>query len=225
MGLAHDYPPSLSQKLINAMREEERLSIRDGIERLSLWCGDDLKPIASTWHDNRILHTNLTRDTIVNACGGKSAKVVHTHMQHTAHPSKMDFDALNRLQIANVEGMCVIGLDGIGCYDLEKQKEIMFRSWTSAELTEDMHKLGGKVWHGKHVYCDGDKEILCEIDGGDGSPPEQMGIFKHIVLRGGTIYRKNDADLAMQTHFADEHVRCSAIDGKDTIFCEVIPHD
>jgi len=215
----------LSKKVFHSLLNEEILSIQKDQERFSLVCKNKVISIPSKWK-NGLLHVDLTKNDIRKHCGNNKVSLTHTHILHTAKPSEQDFESLKHRLGKNVNEFCVAGVDGVGCYDINKQTEKIFKHWNKSDFDKKMRSIGGNVWYGKHVYCDGHQNLLCELDRGKDKIPIQMGIFSNIVLRNGTqIFQKNDADIALNTHLKNEIVRCVAVNGNETIFCEVIEND
>lgn len=209
----------ISTKAIKELKKEEILSIKEDRERLSLICKDKVIKLPSNW-DGNLLSSNLDEKTVKTKCGKKNtAKIFHTHAIYTAKPSEQDFEGFSK-NFPSIKETCIAGVDGVGCYNINNKSETFFYPWKKKELSKDISNIGGKIWEGKHVYCDGKSNVLCEIY--VGNKVNQMGIFSKVVMRGGTqIFNREDSDIALNTHLKNEFVQCTAIHGNETLFCEV----
>lgn len=206
--------PLLSDNIRRSVRKLEIDSIKGDREIAFLICDGKYHKLESSWNGESLTAKNLN-DTIDKKCKG-DVYLGHTHILFTHKPSRDDFILPSNQKI---RGICIAGIDGIGCYDRNKHM-IEYRKW-GARFKTDFINAEGKIWEGHGIYCDGESKYFCEIVD-DKERVIPMGIFNMIGSMGGTqILHPYDADFSIETHKANEKIECYAKEGIDTLFCEV----
>jgi len=195
---------------INFLYSKELQSIKENKEHLFFYCNNTIHPLQNIWNNETLLAAIPTDK--LKECGNEKPILLHTHILHDSSPSYEDFNGYNKKFF---DGICVIGIDGIQCYNTKNERTYV-HDWFSKFKTDYLNNKGN-VWTGKNVFCDHlGSEYYCEIQN-ESNDVKKMGIFKNFsTFNGKTIFNTNNAHVTFQS--ADT-ISCLSSPNNESLSC------
>lgn len=207
----------------HTLSELEVDSIIENKEKGFLVCDGKVKPLHTEW-DGTYLHYPHLSEQLQHACDPKSAKEMylgHTHELASHTPSNVDLRNLNALKEQQIQGICTVGIDGVGCYD--KKRKLRF--FQKLDLKPYQHRLqaeGTQMFSGTNLYCDTTQyESFCDIYDEERQQGEHIGIFTNVLVQGGNHAfqtLQSDMEVSVRPH---ERLTCYNKEQSEKLVCQV----